>query len=49
MSGNNFPAFLHRFFVLVILRQSTPGKTAGAVADKTPETFNWMCRKTQLF
>ena len=48
LGGNNFPASLHSFVVLMVFRQNTPGQTARAVADKTPVTFNRMCRKAQL-
>ena len=48
VSGNNFSAPVHRFIVLVVFGQGPPGKTTGAVTDKTPETFNRMRRKAQL-
>jgi len=33
----------------VVIGQNPPGQAAGAVADKTPVTFNRMCRKAQQF
>jgi phosphoglycerate dehydrogenase-like enzyme len=32
----------------VVLGQNTLSQAAGAVADKTPVTFNRMCRKAQM-
>jgi len=46
---NRLPASIYSFVILMDLGQSPPGQAARAVADKTPVTFNRMCRKAQCF